>query len=267
MNALPESFGIVTAWNPDGISADVASNQIASARLQSMLQAEALPCFPVTGGSADFAHVEPGFGIIADQSRIVEFGRRFRQEAVFWINRGAVQLCPCNDAPTQIIGTWNELATAAAAQPAFHFRGPLTLLAAPATAFFCSTQCPGEQVLAAYSWARQQCDERGTVISGFHSPIEQDVLAILARRDARILWVPARDLPQKLPASLTVAREENRLFILTPFDYGKPSRSDKATCHQRNRFVLNRSAAVYVPHCADNSALSKLLGEGKPAQS
>lgn len=259
---LPERFGIVTAWNADGITSDKASNNAANARLQAILQAEALPHFPVTGGSPDFTHAEPGFGIIADQARILALGREFRQEAVFWVDRGSVHLCPRAAAPLQVIGLWNELATGAAAHPSFHFRGPLSLLDGPATAFLCSTQCPGDAILQAYAWARRQCDEHRTIISGFHTPVEKDVLAILARRDAHILWVPARDLPKKLPNVLEAPAAENRLLILSPFDYGNPSRPTRDSCSRRNQFILSRTNERYLAHVADGSSLAQDLALG-----
>lgn len=252
---LPERFGIVTAWNPDGITADTASNHATNARLIALLQAEALPHFPITGGSPDFTHTEPGFGIIADQARIIALGREFHQEAVFWIDRGTVHLVPCSDAPPKVVGSWSELATGAAAHPSFHYRGPLSLLDTVATAFLCSTQCPGDAILEAYAWARLQCDEHGTIVSGFHTPVEQDVLAILARRDARIVWVPARDLPKKLPATLTAADKEGRLLIITPFDYAKPDRPTRDSCSKRNQFIFRMSPTRYIPHAAPGSAL------------
>lgn len=259
---LPERFGIVTAWNPDGTTTDTASNHAANARLEAILQAEALPHFPVTGGSPDFIHSEPGFGIITDQARIVSLGRQFQQEAVFWIDRGIANLLPCSDAPPQVLGSWTGYATGAAAHPTFHFRGPLSLLFIPATAFLCSTQCPGNIILAAYEWARRQCDAGATVISGFHTPVEQDVLAILARRDANILWVPARDLPKKLPDVLEGPAAENRLLILSPFNYGKPSRPTRESCSQRNQFILGRTNERYLAHVADGSSLARDLALG-----
>ncbi len=107
---LPERFGIVTACNPDGIDSPEADNQAATLRLQSILADEGLTHFPVTGGSPDFTHAEPGFGILATRERCLALGREFRQEAVFWIEHGDVYLCPCSDLPSRVIGTWTELA-------------------------------------------------------------------------------------------------------------------------------------------------------------
>jgi hypothetical protein len=145
--------------------------------------------------------------------------------------------------------------------PIYH-RGNPALLENPATAFLCSTRCPGEKILEIYAWARRQCDEGGAVISGFHTPVEKDVLAILARRGAKIIWAPARDLPKTTPHVLQSAEAEGRLLIVTPFEEGKPSRPTKASCSIRNRFILTMAENHYVPHVAPNSSLKCDLNAG-----
>lgn len=141
-------------------------------------------------------------------------------------------------------------------RPAFHYRGNPALLDIPATAFLCSTRCPGDKVLEIYAWARRQCDEGGAVISGFHTPVEKDVLAILARRGAKIIWAPARDIPKTTPHLLRSAEAEGRLLVVTPFEDGKPSRPTKASCSIRNRFVLTFSSTQFLPHVAEGSSLA-----------
>ncbi len=138
-------------------------------------------------------------------------------------------------------------------------RGNVALLDLPATAFLCSTRCPGDKVLDFFAWARRQCDEQGTVISGFHTPVEKDVLAILARRGANIVWVPARDLPKRVPKLLQSAEAEGRLLILTPFAPGRPARPTRESCAARNRFVLTRASAGVVGFGAPGSSLAPLL--------
>ncbi|MGF1657034.1 MAG: hypothetical protein ACFCU3_08665 [Verrucomicrobiales bacterium] len=139
-----------------------------------------------------------------------------------------------------------------------YHRGNPALLNKLATAFLCSTKCPGDKVLEFYEWARRQCDEGGTVISGFHTPVEKDVLAILARRGAKIIWVPARDLPKRTPTLLHPAEAEGRLLILTPFAPGKPSRPTKDSCDARNHFVLSRASAGVVSFAHPQSSLAGL---------
>ncbi len=141
-------------------------------------------------------------------------------------------------------------------QTGLESRGPAELLDHPATAFLCSTRCPGNKVLEAYDWARNQCDQAGTIISGFHTPVEKDVLAILTRRGAHIIWAVARDLPQRIPKQLQPAFAQNRLLIVSPFKKGQPSRPTKASCAQRNRFVLSWTPHHYIPNVAPGSALA-----------
>lgn len=143
-------------------------------------------------------------------------------------------------------------------KPIFH-RGNLALLDLKPTAFLCSTRCPGDKVLEIYAWARRQCDEGGAVISGFHTPVEKDVLAILARRGAKIIWAPARDIPKTTPPLLRSAEAEGRLLVVTPFEDGKPSRPTKASCSIRNRFVFSIAEKHYIPYLAPGSALLRDL--------
>jgi len=256
---LPENFGIVTACNPFGKATSAEANAAATASLRELIERERWPFFPVTGGSADFSHAEPGFGVMAGEIDCVALGRVFKQDAIFWVNRGNVFLMPCSGQRARGIELWSNMAIGPAAHPAFHFSGPPALLTVPSTAFFCSTQCPGDAILEAYAWARRQCDEKAAVISGFHTPVEKDVLAILARRGARILWVPARDLPIVLDETLRHPNEEGRLTILSPFDYKKSSRPTQKSASQRNQFILRRTPNHYIAHAAPNSALAKDL--------
>jgi hypothetical protein len=93
------------------------------------------------------------------------------------------------------------------------------------------------------------------VISGFHTPVEKDVLAILARRGANLIWVPGRDIPKTLDAAFALPFDGKRLLILSPFHYGKPTRRTKESCSIRNRFVLRFAKSRCIPHVALDSSL------------
>ena len=258
---LPESFCIVTACNPDGKTIPAAENEKRSAAFRKQLAKLGLDHFPVTGFDANSPHEEAGFGILCDLPQAHSLGKALVQEAIFWIHRGRVTLVSCGQGmETEEIGTWEEIAVPPAKHPAFHFRGPIALLENPATAFLCSTRCPGDKVLEAYEWARRQCDTGGTVISGFHTPVEKDVLAILARRGANIILASARDLPKTVPKELKPAWEENRLMILSPFGYGQVTRPSKDSCSKRNRFVLGFTPQRTIPHIANGSSLARDIG-------
>lgn len=254
---LPESFCVVTACNPDGRTIADEENRKRTEILREQLVGLGLDHFLVTGFDAASSHQEAGFGMVCDLPQAYALGQAWRQEAIFRIHRGKVSLVSCGEGmETEEIGTWEEMSVPPAKHPAFHFRGSIALLENPATAFLCSTRCPGDKVLEAYEWARGQCDTGGTVISGFHTPVEKDVLAILARRGANILLASARELPKIVPKELKPAWEEGRLMILSPFGYGKVTRPSKDSCSKRNRFILRYTRERFVPYIAAKSALA-----------
>ena len=254
---LPESFAVITACNPEGKTTPPAENETRTREFQAQLVQRGMDHFPVTGFDPRSPHEEAGFGVLCDFETAYAMGREWRQEAVFWIHRGEVTLIHCGpEVKREPLKRWADMADAPANHPLFHFRGPLPLLAKPTIAFLCSTRCPAETIAEIYEWARHQCDTGGTVISGFHTPVEQDVLAILSRRGANILWAPARDLPKSLPKDLKPAFDDGRLMILSPFDYGSVIRPTRSSCSVRNRFVLDHTASHYVPHVAEGSSLA-----------
>lgn len=106
-SGLPAAFGVVTACNPNGRTVSNEENEQAAEKLRLALESERRVYFPVTGGSGDFAHCEPGFGIVFESVReAVSWGQRFDQEAVFWIENGRIQLVPCDGLATVDLGPW-----------------------------------------------------------------------------------------------------------------------------------------------------------------
>ena len=80
-------------------------------------------------------------------------------------------------------------------------RGNAALLAGQPIAFFCSQSCPGDIILRAQDWANARGPDDAPVISGFHTPVERDVLRILLRGGAPVIQVRARALDgARLPA-------------------------------------------------------------------
>ena len=117
---LPMKFGIVTACNPDGVTVSDELNTAATERLRSDLTGAGFHIFSVTGCSRDLRHQEPGFGIVtSDREAIVELGRAWKQDAVFWVEGGIVYLISCRDPEVINVGQWQELARhpETAAQP------------------------------------------------------------------------------------------------------------------------------------------------------
>jgi hypothetical protein len=92
-NGWPRQFAIVTAYNPDGRSAEPVFNRAADQELMIALLDCGLPHFRVIGGSRDNRHQEPGWGISLETPRIAqELSVRFRQLAFFWVEQGRISL-------------------------------------------------------------------------------------------------------------------------------------------------------------------------------
>jgi Protein of unknown function (DUF3293) len=103
----PRSFGVITACNPDGKIATDDENADATNQLRLELQSAKLEHFPVTGGSKDFIHTEPGFGVVfPSQEEALAWGRRYRQEAIFWVEDDQLSLVSCICQSAKILGSW-----------------------------------------------------------------------------------------------------------------------------------------------------------------
>jgi len=100
----PTNFAIITAYDPEGTTAASADNVEADARLEAELRAAGFRLHRITGGSADGVHLEPGWGVPIGLPGAVEFGRRYRQVAVFYVQAGALTLVDCEDGSSEDLG-------------------------------------------------------------------------------------------------------------------------------------------------------------------
>ena len=96
--------------------------------------------------------------------------------------------------------------------------------------------------------ARQLRDERITVISGFHSPIEKDCLGILLRGKQPVIICLARAMDKiRLPSDWRAALDAGRLLILSPFEK-RPRRPTIESARQRNELVAALADEVLILH-------------------
>ena len=217
--ALPEVFGVVTAADPRELRGE---NGLPGSILGDALRIKGWTHYPVEVVLPSSDEPRVSFAVVENLSKIERLARDFIRPEIFWVPRGEVIQMFFGQKPPKPLGSWDRFSAHPPVR--LHASGNFALLEKTATAFLCASACPGDKILEAYEWARHQCDIGGTVISGFHTPVEKDVLAILARRGANLIWVPGRDLPQTLDPVFKTPFAENRLLILSPFPYGKPSR-------------------------------------------
>jgi len=79
-------------------------NRAADEALESELRAAGYRLHRITGGSADGVHLEPGWGVPIGLPGAVEYGRRYRQLAVFYIQGGGLKLVDCADGASEDLG-------------------------------------------------------------------------------------------------------------------------------------------------------------------
>jgi REP element-mobilizing transposase RayT len=92
-------------------------------------------------------------------------------------------------------------------------------------------------------------------LSGFHSPMEQEILQKLLEYKKPVIWCPAWGLGGTQSPETLAALEENRMLILemTARD------GDLASAEARNRFVLEQADRLWLPHVTPGGMLDRLV--------
>lgn len=129
------------------------------------------------------------------------------------------------------------------------------------TALFCSSKCPGDAILKAYDLAQRLRAEGRTVISGFHSPMEMECLAVLLRSPHPVIVCPARGLgAMRVRPEWKRPLAEGRLLILSPFppDMKRGTSADGAF---RNRFVAALADEIRIAHATRGGKIERLAAE------
>jgi len=139
------------------------------------------------------------------------------------------------------------------------------------TALFCSSKCPGDAILKAYDLAQRLRAEGRIVISGFHSPMEKECLAILLRSPNPVIMCPARGLGNmRIRQEWKQPLADGRLLILSPFP-PEMKRGTSADGTFRNRFVAALADEVLIAHASTGGKIERLAREvaawGKRVQS
>ncbi len=137
--------------------------------------------------------------------------------------------------------------------PILNAIGNFSLLQKSAIALFCSKQCPGDLILKAYDLAQALREAEVPLISGFHTPIEQDCLKILLRGLQPIVHCPARSLHKmRLSPEQKQAVGENRLLLISPFS-ASYSRATATLAGKRNEMIGAIARTILMAYAAPNS--------------
>jgi predicted Rossmann fold nucleotide-binding protein DprA/Smf involved in DNA uptake len=142
--------------------------------------------------------------------------------------------------------------------------GNLALLDEPLLGLLASRECPGRVLLETLDRVPEWVKAGRVILSGFHSPLEQQVLRSALRRHGRVVKVLARSLTDYRP--LTEEREPlttGRMLVLSACP-PEVRRTTRDSAIARNRLVIALATDIVVPHVAAGSPLAALLAEIKP---
>lgn len=136
--------------------------------------------------------------------------------------------------------------------------GNLDLLKNSTLALFCSARCPGSLILKFYDASRALRDERQTIISGFHSPLEQEGLLTLMQGQSGIIICPARSIDtMRVPVAWRQMFSDKRLLVLSPFA-AHEERITARLATRRNEFVAAIADHVLIVYAEPSGRTAKL---------
>lgn len=139
--------------------------------------------------------------------------------------------------------------------------GETALLAEPLLGLIASRECPGHVLLETLERVPEWIKVDRVIVSGFHSPLEQQVLRSVLRRNGRVVKVLARGMTDYRP--MTEEREPlatGRMLIITAYP-PEIRRTTRETALGRNQLVLALASEIVAPYVADGSPLAALLNE------
>jgi len=134
-----------------------------------------------------------------------------------------------------------------------YLRGNPAILDCKKLAFFCSKKCPGEIITATYDIMKNIRNQGIVVISGFHSPMEQECLRICLKKEQPTIMIPARSIENmRLSSDLKAALNNERLLILSPFSK-RQKRMTAQNALKRNYFATVIADMVFIAHASPGS--------------
>lgn len=137
--------------------------------------------------------------------------------------------------------------------------GETALLAEPLLGLIASRECPGHVLLETLDRVPEWVQAGRVIVSGFHSPLEQQVLRSVLRRQGRVVKVLARGMTDYRPtADEREPLATGRMLVITACP-PEVRRITRNTALARNRLVLALASEIVTPYLADGSPLAALV--------
>ncbi len=110
-NGFPESFAILTAFNPMDRILNQDENTKRNQHLLGILKLQGHYGGTIIGSSPDFTHQEPSLIAEAPKVKGLELGLQFNQRAIFWISKDCLEIIECSTGITHDAGSFRKRIT------------------------------------------------------------------------------------------------------------------------------------------------------------
>ena len=141
----------------------------------------------------------------------------------------------------------------------YHHIGDIAILENHKTAFFCSREPSPDVILKTLDLAKEWREQGKTIISGFHTPVEKEVLHILLKGKQPIVISPARCVVNmRIPQEWRKGVDEGRILLISPFEE-KQRRVTAELCDIRNEFVANLADEIFIADASKGGKIEELM--------
>ena len=131
----------------------------------------------------------------------------------------------------------------------------------------CSVQCPGDIILKTFGLMQDLRNTYACIISGFHSPMEQECLKILLQGTCGIVLCYARGLPKRIPPEYLKPIDNGRMLLVSSFN-ATQDHATRDTSKQRNQLVIALGDIAIIPYAAPGGMTEAIIQDasnsGKP---
>lgn len=136
--------------------------------------------------------------------------------------------------------------------------GNTSLLDRKKIGYFASSKIATLSVLPTFDWAAEVAlRDDVTIVSGFHSKMEREVLDFLLRGKCGIVCVLARSIYKKIPDSYREAYNSGRVLFIAPLKTSTTMTS-RFLCQRCNEYVASISNELVFSSISPDSSLLPL---------
>ena len=139
--------------------------------------------------------------------------------------------------------------------------GNTALLEEPLLGLLVSRDCPGHVLLDTLELVPQWVRDQRIILSGFHSPLEQQVLRSVLRRNGRVVKILARGMCAYRPPETEREPLANGNMLVLTAHPERVRRTTRETALERNRLVFALAAELFTPYVSPASGLADILTE------